>query len=184
MSFFNNQRNAGIALILCAVLFMVYAIIAIANQFIGDEETSYPAIVTAIGSLLGAFLYFGFGRNVMNGEINDKFDIICKFVQVFGFVQIINGIFTLWESLGSGIVDIVIGLIVLFIYKTITDGHKSLLDKIIWVILFIIFLITIIIGIITLFGIITIPLGIAYMIIGIYMLMSVLDNDVKSKFGM
>ncbi len=184
MSFFNNQRNAGIALVVCAVLMLIAAVASIVSEIIKDGDTNYSVIVIGIGSFIGALLYFGFGKKVMNGELFDKFDIVCSYVQVYGFVLIVEGIFTLWNNMGTGIVSIILGLIVLFIYKKITDGRATLFDKIIWVILLIVFFFTILAGIVLLFGIVTIPLGIAYMIIGIFMFMAILDNDVKAKFGM
>lgn len=184
MSFFNNQKNAGIALVVCAVLMLIAAVATIVSEFIKDGDTDYSVIVVGVGSFLGALLYFGFGKKVMDGELFDKFDIVCSYVQVYGFVLIVEGIFSLWNNVGNGVVSIILGLIVLFIYKKITDGRATLFDKIIWVILLLVFLFTIIAGIVLLFAIVTIPLGIAYMIIGIFMFMAVLDNDVKAKFGM
>ena len=102
---------------------------------------------------------------------------------VAGVFEIIAGILNN-SLLANGVIDIIIGLIVLFLYKKITDGKDSLVDKIVWIILLILFLLTIIGGVIALFGIITIPLGICMMIIGVFMFMALLDNDVKAKFGM
>ena len=185
MSLFNDSKNAGLALVVCAILLLLSAIVSIVDQFVG-EDTDYSVVVAAVGCIIGAFLYFGFGRSVMSGELSDKFDIVCRFVQVFGFVYIVEGIFYLWNNVGEGIVSIVIGLIALLIFKKITDGKATTFDKLVWIILLILFILTIIAGIalICKLDVVDVVLGISYIFIGVFMTMSVLDNDVKAKFGM
>lgn len=184
MSLFNDSKNAGLALVVCAILLLLGAIVSIVCEFTDEGDTELAVIVAAIGAILGAFLYFGFGRSVMKRELTDKFDIVCRFVQVFAYVQIVEGIFYLWKDPASGIVNIIIGLIALFIYKKITDGKETLFDKLVWIVLLILFILTIIAGIVYICTITGAVLGIAYVFIGIFMTMSVLDNDVKAKFGM
>lgn len=203
MAFFNNQAHAGLALLIFAVLSIVAAVITLVFGFmeIEFEDTKYKMIdaVPAIGTLLAGFLYLGFAKRVRGGSaggmladkcgvsggaFTDKFDIIVEFVHVFAFANIIEGIFYLPKDIPTGIVGIIIGLIILFVYMKITDGKETLFDKIIWVILIILFLFTIIEGLALLIGIITIPLAIAEIVIGVFMFMALLDGDVKKKFGM
>ncbi len=184
MSLFNNSKNAGVALVVCAFLLLLGAILSIVGEFIDDGETDFSVIVAGVGALIGAFLYFGFGKSVMNGALSDKFDIVCKFVQVFAYVQIVEGIFGLWNSPASGVMSIIIGLVALFIYKKITDGQNTLFDKIVWIVLLLLFILTIIAAIVLIIGLVTAVIGVAYLFIGIFMTMAILDNDVKAKFGM
>ena len=138
---------------------------------------------------------------VSGGALTDKFDIIVEFVHVFamatlvtGIFKIIGGIVEFIQDTGveggavsliiSGVVYIIIAFIVMWLYRKITDGKDSLVDKIVWIILLIVFLLYIIFGLLACLSIIGIPLGICAIIIGVFMFMGLLDNDVKSKFGM
>ena len=205
MAFFDNQDHAGLALLIFAVLSIVMAIVTIVWEIVDGSDIVYANIIMAIGTLVGGFLYLAFAQRVRGnsgnnafsdklglsgGALTDKFDIVVEFVHVFAFATIVSGIFEIIagilknDLIGSGIIDVIVGLIVLFLYKKITDGKESLVDKIVWIILLILFILTIIGGIVALIGIITIPLGICMMIIGVFMVMALLDNDVKAKFGM
>ena len=205
MAFFDNQDHAGLALLIFAVLSIVMAIVTIVWEIVDGGDIVIANIIMAIGTLVGGFLYLAFAQRVRGnsgnnafsdklglsgGAITDKFDIIVEFVHVFAFATIVSGIFEIiagifdFGIIGTGIIDVIVGLIVLFLYKKITDGKDSVVDKIVWIILLILFLLTIIGGVIALFGIITIPIGICMMIIGVFMFMGLLDSDVKAKFGM
>ena len=205
MAFFDNQSHAGLALLLLAIVSIVMAIVTIVWEVVDGGDIILANVIMAVGTLLGGFLYLAFaqrvrgqsGSNIVSdklgvsgGALNDKFDIVCEFVKVYAMVRIVAGVFEIIAGilnnslLANGVIDIIIGLIVLFLYKKITDGKDSLVDKIVWIILLILFLLTIIGGVIALFGIITIPLGICMMIIGVFMFMALLDKDVKAKFGM
>ena len=205
MAFFDNQDHAGLALLIFAVLSIVMAIVTIVWEIVDGGDIVIANIIMAIGTLVGGFLYLAFAQRVRGnsgnnafsdklglsgGALTDKFDIVVEFVHVFAFATIVSGIFEIiagifdFGIIGTGIIDVIVGLIVLFLYKKITDGKDSVVDKIVWIILLILFLLTIIGGVIALFGIITIPIGICMMIIGVFMFMGLLDSDVKAKFGM
>ena len=205
MAFFDNQDHAGLALLLLAIVSIVMAIVTMIWEVVDGSDIQVANIIVAVGTLIGGFLYLAFaqrvrgqtGSNVISdklgvsgGALNDKFDIICEFVKVFAMVRIVGGVFEIIGGLfnnaliANGVIDIIIGVIALFLYKKITDGKDSVVDKIVWIILLILFLLTIIGGVIALFGIITIPIGICMMIIGVFMFMGLLDSDVKAKFGM
>ena len=181
------------------------AIVTMIWEVVDGSDIQVANIIVAVGTLIGGFLYLAFaqrvrgqtGSNIISdklgvsgGALNDKFDIICEFVKVFAMVRIVGGVFEIIGGffnnalLANGVIDIIIGVIALFLYKKITDGKDSVVDKIVWIILLILFLLTIIGGVIALFGIITIPIGICMMIIGVFMFMGLLDSDVKAKFGM
>lgn len=205
MAFFDNQDHAGLALLIMAIVSIVMAIVTIVWEIVDGGDIVIANIIMAIGTLVGGFLYLAFAQRVRGnsgnnafsdklglsgGAITDKFDIVVEFVHVFAFATIVSGIFEIIAGIlntsiiGTGIIDVIVGLIVLFLYKKITDGKESLVDKIVWIILLILFILTIIGGVIALLGIITIPIGICMMIIGVFMVMALLDNDVKAKFGM
>jgi hypothetical protein len=66
-----------------------------------------------------------------------------------------------------------------------TDGKTDTVDKILWVLLVLVFIISAIFDIIAMiaFPIATI-MGIAGLIVDLFMLLALLDNDVKAKMGM
>jgi len=189
MSFFDNQKNAGIALLVFAILYIVVAVVTIIAEVV-DGNIAMASIITAIGTAISGVIYFGFAQKVRSGEYSDKFTIITQFVQAFAYSCFVGGIaaiiagFFASSYFGTGIIDIIIGALALWIYNKITDNQDSIVDKIAWIILFVVFVLYILGGIIMCIGIITIPLGIAYLIIGIFMLTGLLDAEVKAKFGM
>ena len=180
MAFFDNQDHAGLALLIMAIVSIVMAIISIVWEIVDGDEIEISNIIMAIGTLVGGFLYLAFAQRVRGntganafsdklglsgGALSDKFDIIVEFVHVFAFATIVSGVFEIIAGIldtsiiATGIIDVIIGLIVLF-------------------------LLTIIGGLLLCLTIIGIPLGICALIIGIFMFMGLLDNDVKAKFGM
>ena len=190
MAFFDNQDHAGLALLILAIVSIVMAIVTMIWEVVDGSDIQVANIIVAVGTLIGGFLYLAFaqrvrgqtGSNILSdklgvsgGALNDKFDIICEFVKVFAMVRIVGGVFEIIGGifnnalLANGVIDIIIGVIALFLYKKITDGKDSVVDKIVWIILLILFLLTI---------------GICMMIIGVFMFMGLLDSDVKAKFGM
>ena len=205
MAFFDNQDHAGLALLILAIVSIVMAIVTMIWEVVDGSDIQVANIIVAVGTLIGGFLYLAFaqrvrgqtGSNIISdklgvsgGALNDKFDIICEFVKVFAMVRIVGGVFEIIGGifnnalLANGVIDIIIGVIALFLYKKITDGKDSVVDKIVWIILLILFLLTIIGGLLLCITIIGIPLGICALIIGVFMFMGLLDNDVKAKFGM
>ena len=211
MAFFDNQDHAGLALLIMAIVSIVMGIISAVWEVVDGDTIIVANIITAIGSIIAGFLYLAFAQRVRGktgsnafsdklgvsgGALNDKFSIIVEFVHVFAMAVIVTGIFTviggivdLIQSTGqntivSGIITIIIGFIVLWLYKKITDGKDSIVDKIVWIILIVVFVLYIIAGLLLCLTIIGIPLGICYLIIGIFMFLGLLDSDVKAKFGM
>lgn len=182
MSFLDNPKNAGTALWIVGILMVILAIVEIAYIFI--DGLGILNVVPAIGSIIAGFVYFGFGKSVRAGAITEKWDVLCTFVKTVAVVSIINGIFTLPVSIGTGIIDIVIALVIFYAYKKMTDGQATTMDKIIWIILLIIFIFGIIGGIIEIIAIVTLPLGICDFIIYAFMLIAILDGEVKAKMGM
>ena len=200
MSFFEDPKNAGLAIIIVGILQMIGAILAIVLGVIGLEDDDGEKIFTigsavaGIGSLICGFIYFAFGKKVRGGSISAKIEILAQFVRVVGVCVIIGGIFSaigaivdggdIGGALVSGIIAIILGLIVLWIAGKINDGKQTTGDKIIWILLLVIFAICIIIAILEIITIIGIIYGICHLIIYVFMLMLLLSSDVKSAMGM
>ena len=192
MSFLDNTKTAGTALWIVGILMIISALLTIICGVVDDEMNDHVIgwVILGIGSLICALVYFAFGKSVKSGEVSDKFDIVTKFVYVVGYTTIIGGVFAaLCGYLVSGIISIVLGFVILWIHKKITDGNISTFDRIMWILLLVIFVICFISSF---FGIggsglalaVNIIVAICDIVIYLFMIAFMLDNSVKAKFGM
>ena len=200
MSFLDNTKTAGTALWIVGILMIISALLTIISGVVDDEMNDHVIgwVILGIGSLICALVYFGFGKSVKSGEVSDKFDIVTKFVYVVGYTTIIGGVFAAlcgfgFDDIGgylvSGIISIVLGFVILWIHKKITDGNISTFDRIMWILLLVIFVICFISSF---FGIggsglalaVNIIVAICDIVIYLFMIAFMLDNSVKAKFGM
>lgn len=200
MSFLDNTKTAGTALWIVGILMIISALLTIICGVVDDEMNDHVIgwVILGIGSLICALVYFAFGKSVKSGEVSDKFDIVTKFVYVVGYTTIIGGVFAAlcgfgFDDIGgylvSGIISIVLGFVILWIHKKITDGNISTFDRITWILLLVIFVICFISSF---FGIggsglalaVNIIVAICDIVIYLFMIAFMLDNSVKAKFGM
>ena len=200
MSFLDNTKTAGTALWIVGILMIISALLTIICGVVDDEMNDHVIgwVILGIGSLICALVYFAFGKSVKSGEVSDKFDIVTKFVYVVGYTTIIGGVFAAlcgfgFDDIGgylfSGIIKIVLGFVLLWIYKKITDGNVTTFDRIMWILLLVIFVICFISSF---FGIggsglalaVNIIVAICDIVIYLFMIAFMLDNSVKAKFGM
>ncbi len=194
MSFLDNPKNAGTVLWLIGIIQIVLGVVnivlgALGVEVDGEEIDLVEGVVNGIGTIIIGFLYFGFGKAVRSGEISTKWDILVRFIYLFGMQLIISGIFTYSADAVDWavqiVVGIILGLIVFWIVKRMTDGKTDTLDKIIWILLLLIFIISAIVDILAMlaFPVGTI-MGIAGFIVDAFMIICLLDNEVKAKMGM
>ena len=150
-----------------------------------DDDRDTIGAISGVGQIIGGFIFFGFGQLVKRGNIAGKWNVLTQFIKTVGIVSVIEGIFNLASSVVSGAITIAIGLILLFIYKKMTDGKVETLDKINWIILMILFVIQLVVSIIAIldFPIGTL-IGICNIIIYVFMLISLLDKETKNEMGM
>lgn len=200
MSFLDNTKTAGTALWIVGILMIISALLTIICGVVDDGMNDHVIgwVILGIGSLICALVYFAFGKSVKSGEVSDKFDIVTKFVYVVGYTTIIGGVFAAlcgfgFDDIGgylvSGIISIVLGFVILWIHKKITDGNISTFDRIMWILLLVIFVICFISSF---FGIggsglalaVNIIVAICDIVIYLFMIAFMLDNSVKAKFGM
>ncbi|MGN0138698.1 MAG: hypothetical protein ACI381_08850, partial [Candidatus Methanomethylophilaceae archaeon] len=79
----------------------------------------------------------------------------------------------------------ILGLIICYCGKKINDGKETTLDKILWIILLVIFVIEILANIVMLVGFpIGTLMGICGIIIYVFMTLLLLDGEVKKAMGM
>ena len=200
MSFLDNTKTAGTALWIVGILMIISALLTIICGVVDDEMNDHVIgwVILGIGSLICALVYFAFGKSVKSGEVSDKFDIVTKFVYVVGYTTIIGGVFAAlcgfgFDDIGGYLVSrsisIVLGFVILWIHKKITDGNISTFDRIMWILLLVIFVICFISSF---FGIggsglalaVNIIVAICDIVIYLFMIAFMLDNSVKAKFGM
>ena len=192
MSFFDQPKNAGLAMIVVAIVEVIAAIINIVAAATADDGIDFSGIIVAIGLIITAVIYFKYGSQVRSGAISAKIDILASFVNVVGVISIVNGVFQIIAGvaggaglIGNGVINIIIGLIICFCGKKINDGKETTLDKIIWIILLVVFVIEILANIVMLIGFpIGTLMGICGIIIYVFMTLLLLDGDVKKSMGM
>ena len=200
MSFLDNTKTAGTALWIVGILMIISALLTIICGVVDDEMNDHVIgwVILGIGSLICALVYFAFGKSVKSGEVSDKFDIVTKFVYVVGYTTIIGGVFAAlcgfgFDDIGgylvSGIISIVLGFVILWIHKKITDGNISTFDRIMWILILVIFVICFISSFLGIEGsglelAVNIIIAICNIVIYLFMIAFMLDNSVKAKFGM
>ena len=192
MSFFDNTKIAGWGLFLCAILMIISAIISIYNGAVKEGDDRLALVVAGIGALLAAFIYFGFGNSVRKGEIDKKIDVLAQFVKTVGVATIVASLFgaiagtwgvsiSTWSNVGM----IILGIIVCWIAGKINDGKTTNFDRILWIILVVVFLVFFLLRLSGAFGgawydiLSSILMAIVYL----YMLIFMFDGDVRKKMG-
>ncbi len=194
MSFVDNQKIVGWAFFIIGALMVINAILSFVDAFgVDGLGNALGSIVFAIGSLIAAVLYFLFGNKVRTGEISGKMNVLTNFVNIVGVVSVVIGIFGVvggvidgGDGLGVGtyIIKILLGLIIIWAGKKMSDGKETTFDKILWIILVIVFLFQFLgslLGVsISIDGLIAICNAIVYL----FMLLYMFDGDVKKQMGM
>ena len=195
-----SAKNAGLAFMIVAILNVIVAILGIVMKAVDGDEIAYGMVyyvIVAIGTLICAALYFTYGQKVRSGAIDRKIDILATYVRIVGIATIIGGLFgavalivenaDLGTTIGGAILSIIIGLIILFIASKINDGKQTTGDKLIWIILLVLFVIGILLsigeaifGVFTIIGLID---GICGVIIYSFMVLLLIDEEVKSEMG-
>ena len=192
MSFFDNTKIAGWGLFIVAILSIISAIISIYNGAVKEGDDRLALVVAGIGALLAAFIYFGFGNSVRKGEISKKIDVLAQFVKTVGVATIVASLFgaiagtwgvsiSTWSNVGM----IILGIIVCWIAGKINDGKTTNFDRILWIILVVVFLVFFLLRLSGAFGgawydiLSSILMAIVYL----YMLIFMFDGDVRKKMG-
>jgi hypothetical protein len=205
MSFFKENRTAGIALMVLGAINLIVGLVALVTALTAGNIV-VSAVVACIGPIIMAALYLRFGISVKNGGVPKKIDILAYFVRLAGLSEIIIAVFNLWYAIetsgavvaiGAVIISVIIGLIILFIAGRINDGKQDTGDKIIWIILVVLFAISAVLDVLAVIGFITdgnfafdlktisaLIVPIASFIIDVFMLLLLFDSDVKREMNM
>ena len=193
MSFFDNTKIAGWGLFFIGILMIISAIISIWQGATKEGDDKLALVVVGIGALLAAFVYFGFGNKVRKGEITAKIDVLAQFVKTVGIAAIVAAFFAaiagIWGvsvSTWTNVVILIIGIIIVWIGGKIDDGKATNFDKILWILLVVIFLIEFILNLAGAFGgeWYSILTCILMAVVYLYMLAFMFDGDVRKNMGM
>lgn len=203
MSFFDNPKNFGLAAIVIGAVSMLAGIIGIVKGVLADPIAT-GIVVAAVGTILYGVLILGVGLPVYKGEESDKLTILGMFVRFVGLATIVVGVFTgagqiIDDSLAVGVTTIVIqavlGLVLIWIAGRIVDGSVDTLDRIVWIILLVVFAILTVFALVGIFIpffaeltvldlLVEVVLSLCQFILYAFLLVSVLSNEVKSAMGM
>lgn len=203
MSFLDDTKNFGIFTVIAAAVIILSAIMGIV-----ENVNEFNQMIVMVGSLLYGVLLLILGISAYTGKllvglgavfsegVSSKFGIVTSYVSVIGLGYIIMGLCScIGSDFYSGAVSIIIGLVALIMGFLMKDG-KSKLNKVIFVLLAIIFFIGTIAGLLgfigafTLFGtdvvmaFVAVLEGLAVMMIFLMLFVYLLSGEVKGKLGM
>lgn len=197
MSLLDDTKTFGLVATVIGVIMAISGIMGIVDK----------AYWTGIGEILYALLVILLGVSVSKGEtvknigstfsegVNSKFGILTSYVAVVGLGNIIYGIFTAIESeVGYGAVGIIIGIIALIFAYLMKDGKATGADKIIWILLAIIFFVYIVLNLIAIFAsfgydgalhiVVGVLMAISSVILYLMLFTYLISDEVKGRMGM
>lgn len=204
MSFFDNPKNFGLASIIIGAIIALTSLASIITGAL-EDPIAKGAIVASVGTLVLGILVLGVGLPVYNGEVTDKLTILGMFVKFIGLAVIVVGVFSgIGDYLGDAslatvlvglIVPILIGIVMIWLSERITDGSVDTLDRILWIVLLVVFAVLAVyflylaVAVILAGGALTalvvgVVMNICAFILFAFLLISVLSDDVKSAMGM
>lgn len=151
MSFFDDNRKIGFALIIVGLIGILGAIIAVITAFTDDGNLG-AAAVTAVGSLIYGVLILFYGMNVRKSS-NDKVAILSGLIRVIAIATILPALFYavgdylanndigIWGIIKAILVDLIVGVILLWIAGKVGGSNKNIASKLLWIILLVAFLV-------------------------------------------
>lgn len=202
MSFFDNPKNFGTAMLIAGLIAALVSLIGIISEAL-SSDVSVGLIIVAVGALIYGLMIAAIGQKIRVGEISQKIKILGSFIAVVGAGFIVKGFFSMIgvtvdnaDDLGIAVagffVALILGIIAIYISRTITDGQTTTMDRIFWIILLVIFVIMIIaslIGILSvldgeIIGALTAVASICNVVVYASLLVVLLSDDVKKELGM
>ena len=190
MSFFDETKNFGLMAMIAGLVMVLSAILWVVDGY----------DLGLIGVLIAGLLLLIFGLGVYQGEsklnigslfdegVTSKFGLVVAFIIIVGVTEIVQGIFAL------NIMSIVVGVLLILFGFLMKMDLSPILEKIIWIILLIVFLLGIIInGILSVVGafggeplgiVLNVLNAVAYLVIYIMLFLYMLSPEVKSRMSM
>ena len=190
MSFFDESKNVGLLLIIIAALDIIFTLIAV-FAFDGYKDMAlWKKIVMIVGVLITSGLYLLLGLDIQNGscrlqigeffnDVVSKFGVLLAITAATGIINIIDGLALVFYNPGSGLMNIVIGVLMLVMAYLMVSGGKEA-NQVVWVILLILYILMLIGSVFLCLVLIGIPM----LLLSIMLLVFLLSPEVKSKMGM
>ena len=194
MSFLDNTRNFGILALIVSAMQIVGAVMF----FLNEDVDQIWRIIGGVGGILAAIVMLAASFAIFSGNIpsfverlfpegaTSKFGVLTGYTSAVGMASIIG--------LGSSVADIVfgliIGIIILAIVWILTNDRKGIVEKILWVVLVIVYFLGIVNGIAIIIetadstNAFTIVSGVCLCLMYLLAFLYLFDSDVKKKFGM
>jgi len=192
MSFFNDNRKVGLALIIVGLISVIFPIVDICTNY------SNSVLVISIGRIIFGLIILGFGFKVRMGS-NDKVAILSGLVYAIASATILAAIFVAAgdyinsNSIGSAIltaiVQIIVALVLFWVAEKIGGANKNTISEIVWILLVIVLFIEAILTIISAISNISdiqlIPAlsSICMIFVYVYALFASLSSEVRTSMG-
>ena len=192
MSFFDETKNAGLVLLIIALLGIVLAIVAVFALDGYKDLEMWKKVMIIVGAVLGSAVYVLLGLDIMKGsatlqignlfsDLTSKFGVLVALTAGFGISEVLNSIFAVIAGfdVGSQIGSIVIGVLFIVMAWLLVDGGEDA-RKIMWIILLVLYILMLIFSILACLVLIGIPM----LLLSIFLVTYILSPEVKSKCGM
>ena len=169
MSFFDETKNAGLVLLIIALLGIILAIVAVFALDGYKDLEMWKKVMIIVGALLGSAVYVILGLDIMKGsatiqignlfsDLTSKFGVLIGLTAGFGVSEVLNSIFSVIAGfdVGSQIGSIVVGVLFIVMAWLLADGQEDA-RKVVWIILLILYIIYLIFSIIASLVLVGIP---------------------------
>jgi len=192
MSFFDETKNAGLVLLIIALLGIVFAAIAVFLLDGYKDMEMWKKIVFIIGAVVGSAVYVILGLDIMAGscrfqignlfsDVTSKFGVLVALTAGFGISEVLNSIISIIAGfdVGGQIGSIIVGILFI-VMAFLLAGDNEDARKVIWIILLILYILMLIFSILACLVLIGIPM----LLLSIFLVTYLLSPEVKSKCGM
>jgi hypothetical protein len=190
MSFFDDTKNAGLLLLIIALMDIVFALISIFALDGYKDLEMWKKILVIVGAVIGAAILALLGFGIMKGgvafqigpffsDVKSKFGVLVAGTAGIGIADLIEGIFNI-IAFGATSVGSLVSAVILIVMAWLMVSGGKVAGNVIWIILLIIYIIGIIVSAIASLVLVGIP----SLLLFIMLLLFLLSPEVKSKMGM
>lgn len=189
MSFLDETRNFGILALIVAIVNAIGSVLFFLNEDIDPVWRT----VAGVGGILSSVVMISAGFAIMTGNIPpfierifpdgvaSKFGVITGYTAAIGVASIVGLGFTIADIVAG----VLVGIILIGIVWILTNDRRGIVERIIWVILIVVYFIGVITGVaIAITGGLNLISGICLTLMYLLAFTYLFDPGVKSKFGM
>ncbi len=198
MSFFDDTSNFGKVLTIAGLIMALASLVSLIYAAVYDWGWDY--IIVPVGTLIYGLMIAGVGRRVISGEISQKIDMVGSFVAIVGAGFIVQGFFSMigaaavgaaGAGIGGFVISLILGVITIYIARSVVDGKVTTMDRFLWILLLVIFAVMFILSLIGIFsgwgsipGALDAIASLFLMLVYAFLIMMLLSDDVKVEMGM